>query len=67
MYGLPSITIVATSALFDSREKQELLDLDTTDERLTQSRALLDRERKIIATIPSLPASDLADTEVCPN
>jgi len=59
--------IVATSALFDSREKQELLDLDTTDERLTKSRALLDRERKIIATIPSLPASDLADTEVCPN
>jgi len=59
--------IVATSALFDSREKQELLDIDTTDERLKKSRELLDRERKIISTIPSLPASDLADSEVCPN
>lgn len=59
--------IVATSALFDSREKQELLDIDTTDERLEKSRELLDRERKIISTIPSLPASDLADSEVCPN
>ena len=59
--------IVATSALFDSREKQELLDIDTTDERLEKSRELLDRERRIISTIPSLPASDLADSEVCPN
>ena len=59
--------IVATSALFDSREKQELLDIETTDERLEKSRKLLDRERKIISAIPSLPASDLADSEVCPN
>jgi Lon protease-like protein len=58
---------VAAAMILDLPEKQFLLAASTTARRLQEERRLLDRERKLIRLIPSLPAVDLVRTPVNPS
>ncbi len=58
---------VAAGMLLDLEERQRLLAADDTTTRLRVERELLHRELGILATLPSLPAFDLARLPMSAN
>ena len=54
--------LVAAAMVLDLRDRQRLLEIATTSERLRAEMALLARENVMMRELPSLPAIDLART-----
>lgn len=54
--------LVAAAMVLDLRDRQRLLEVPTTSERLRAEMALLARENVMMRELPSLPAIDLART-----
>ncbi len=59
--------LVVAGMVLDLPERQALLELPDTTSRLRAERQLLHREEVLISELSSLPAVDLASTEVSPN
>ncbi len=59
--------LVMAGMVLDLPERQALLELPDTTSRLRTERRLLHREDVLISELSSLPAVDLAATEVSPN
>ncbi len=59
--------LVVAGMVLDLPERQALLELPDTTSRLRAERSLLHREEVLITELSSLPAIDLAATEVSPN
>lgn len=59
--------LVAAGMVLDLPERQALLEVPDTAERLRVERRLLARERVLIEELRSLPAQDTASAEVNPN
>ena len=59
--------LVMAGMVLDLPERQALLELPDTTSRLRAERRLLHREDVLISELSSLPAIDLASTEVSPN
>lgn len=59
--------LVAAAAILDLPERQRLLEIPTTAERLKAEIALLKRERGIIGAFRTLPATELTKGSVSPN
>ena len=54
--------LVAAAMVLDLRDRQRLLEVPTTSERLRAEMSLLARENVMMRELPSLPAIDLART-----
>jgi uncharacterized protein len=59
--------LVAAGMVLDLPERQGLLEVPDTAQRLRVERRLLARERVLIEELRSLPAQDLTSVEVSPN
>ena len=59
--------LVAAAMVLDLRDRQRLLEAETTCDRLRLEVALLARETTMMHELPSLPAVDLARAAIAPN
>ncbi|HSV39053.1 MAG TPA: LON peptidase substrate-binding domain-containing protein [Nocardioidaceae bacterium] len=58
---------LAATALLSLRERQSLIEVSTTHDRLTMLRHLLRQEIRAMHAVPSLPATEVARTTWSPN
>lgn len=58
---------LSATCLLNLAQRQELLEIDTTAERLRALRTLMRAEERAIQALPSLPATEVARTRWSPN